>query len=75
MYYKHNIDAKQINNLYYSCVENKMPNISAEIETIVRQSRVLSENDFHQFLIDMVIKIENKIMFYYDDLKSYNRKR
>ena len=54
MYYKHNIDAKQINNLYYSCVENKMPNISAEIETIVRQSRVLSENDFHQFLIEYI---------------------
>lgn len=68
MYYSRKLEAIQINNLYYSCVNAKIktPNISAQIDNLIQQSKLLGEKSFLEFLIDWVIIIENKISFICD---------
>lgn len=68
MYYNRKLEANQINNLYYSCVNVKIkaPNISAQIDALIQQSKLLGEKGFLDFLIDWVIIIENKISFVCD---------
>lgn len=64
MYFSHNLDALQINNLYYSCFVkkiNKIPKIDDNIEELIKKSLCLGEKAFLEFLIDWVINISNKI--------------
>jgi hypothetical protein len=72
MYYNHNMSVEQVNNLYYLCCGNKKNSVLQEQDSkkLIEQSNLLSEEWFFKYLIDWIIILENRIMFYCDDLQS-----
>lgn len=67
MYYSHNMSVGQVNNLYYLCYDKKNPALKEqEVKKLIEKSKTLNEEWFFEYLIDWIITIENRIMFYCD---------
>ena len=57
----------QVNNLYYLCYDKKNPALKEqEVKKLIEKSKTLNEEWFFEYLIDWIITIENRIMFYCD---------